>query len=125
MYLAGLYENWLDVETGEETNSCSIVTTKGNELMSSIHNNPKLEGPRMPVILEPIQSEDWLVTINNKGDQEQINALLRPTSEEILMAHTVKKLKGKDVDLNAPTAADKFDYSELSDESNDSQLRLF
>ena len=125
MYLAGLYENWVDVETGEEVNSCSIVTTNGNELMSGIHNNPKLEGPRMPVILEQIQTENWLISINDDVDKAQVNALLKPVSEEILIAHTVNKLKGKNVVINSPSAAEQFIYAELSDEDESQQMSLF
>lgn len=125
MYLAGLYETGVDVETGEEINSFSIVTTKGNELMSNIHNNPKLKGARMPVILEPTQTEDWLITIEEESDKKNLNALLNPSNKDGLTAHTVNKLKGKNVILNAPTAADKFDYAELSRDDEDTQLSLF
>ena len=51
MPLAGLWSEWTDEETGEVLNTFSIVTTKGNKLLAKIHNNPKIEGPRMPVIL--------------------------------------------------------------------------
>jgi putative SOS response-associated peptidase YedK len=125
MNLAGLYENWVDVETGEEINSCTIVTTEGNELMERIHNNPKLDGPRMPVILEPHQTEDWLITLNDDADKEQINALLKPSDNDVLIAHTVNKLKGKNVIQNSPSSADEFIYPELLDNNSSDQLSLF
>jgi putative SOS response-associated peptidase YedK len=51
MALAGLWEEWVDRESGEIIHSTTIVTTHGNALMQKIHNNPKADGPRMPVIL--------------------------------------------------------------------------
>lgn len=43
MTLAGLWSDWEDKETGEKLTTFSIVTTKGNDLLAKIHNNPKLE----------------------------------------------------------------------------------
>ena len=43
MNLAGMHDEWVDKETGELIKSFTIVTTPGNELMSKIHNNPKLK----------------------------------------------------------------------------------
>lgn len=51
MIFAGLWNDWTDKATGEIINTFSIVTTPGNPMMAKIHNNPKLEGPRMPLIL--------------------------------------------------------------------------
>ncbi|MGM1056565.1 MAG: SOS response-associated peptidase family protein [Bacteroidota bacterium] len=55
--LAGLWREWTDKKTGEPLNTFSIVTTKGNKMLAKIHKNPKLEGPRMPLIL-PQELED-------------------------------------------------------------------
>lgn len=43
---AGLYNTWVDKETGEIVKTYTIITTAANELMSRIHNTKK----RMPVI---------------------------------------------------------------------------
>lgn len=48
---AGLWEDWEGVEGVLQT--CTIVTTNANELLSTFHD-------RMPVILEPEQYEAWL-----------------------------------------------------------------
>ena len=59
---AGLYDEWVNKETGEIINSCSIVTTSAKGIMKEIHNS-KL---RMPVTLNMHSLTDWLTykTIN-------------------------------------------------------------
>lgn len=59
---AGLWSNWTSKETGEIINTCTIITTEANELMSEIHNTKK----RMPVIIK--NEFDWLM-----GDDLQLN----------------------------------------------------
>ena len=36
---AGLYDHWVDKQTGEIINSCSIVTTEAKGIMREIHNS--------------------------------------------------------------------------------------
>ena len=50
---AGLWDRWKNPVTGEETQSCTILTCPPNELIEPIHN-------RMPVILEPEHYGTWL-----------------------------------------------------------------
>ena len=60
---AGLYDQWIDKQTGEIINiSCSIVTTEARGIMREIHNSKM----RMPLIIENNQMEDWL---ENRGDK--------------------------------------------------------
>ena len=61
---AGLWEHWTDKESGEEIESCTIITTEANELLKPIHD-------RMPVV---IPSEAYGQWINNQS----INRLLLP-----------------------------------------------
>lgn len=49
---AGLWEEWKTPE-GEPRQTCTIITTEPNELMSSLHH-------RMPVILKPAHEAEWL-----------------------------------------------------------------
>jgi putative SOS response-associated peptidase YedK len=49
---AGLWEEWKTPE-GELRQTCTIITTEPNELMSSLHH-------RMPVILKPAHEAEWL-----------------------------------------------------------------
>ena len=72
MAIAGLWDEWIDGETGERMHSFSIVTTKANALMAKIHNNPKLPEPRMPVILLDDKEEEWLKEISDTKDQATI-----------------------------------------------------
>ena len=56
VFFAGLYDQWVDKQTGEIINSCSIVTTEAKGIMREIHNSKM----RMPMIIENNQMEDWL-----------------------------------------------------------------
>lgn len=113
MALAGLYSEWSNPEKGGVINTFSIVTTSGNSMMAKIHNNPKLKGPRMPVIL-PSQLEDkWLEPINDELDIQQIKELVREYPQDELLAHTVAKLRGKESPGNIPTISDPVAYKEL------------
>jgi putative SOS response-associated peptidase YedK len=69
---AGLWERWRSPE-GEESESCSIIVTDANELMSPIHE-------RMPVILAP---EDWDVWLESETkDAQALQNLLKPYPAE-------------------------------------------
>ena len=48
---AGLWEEWLDKETGEVTQTCTIITTEANDVLKPVHD-------RMPVILKSNSSEE-------------------------------------------------------------------
>jgi len=111
--LAGLWSEWIDTTTGEILNTFSIVTTKGNELLSKIHNNPKLNEPRMPLILEESETTKWLHPINDKLNQKQIEELIHPFANKNLKTHTVKRLRGKDYIGNVEEIYEEFFYEEL------------
>jgi putative SOS response-associated peptidase YedK len=55
-YMAGIWGNWTDRETGEHLVSFAIVTTAANELMSKVHNKKK----RMPLILPDELALEWM-----------------------------------------------------------------
>ena len=81
--------------------------------MEKIHNNPKLKGPRMPVIL-PIELEDhWLHPIEDELEQESLQQLITAYPDEALDAHTVKRLRGKEYLGNVESISDMFIYEEL------------
>ena len=111
--IAGLWSEWTDKETSEIVNSFTIVTTKGNRLMTRIHNNPKLMEPRMPVILPDELEDIWLKPIQNEEDTKEIKNLIQPFPDKDLSAHTVQKLRGKDAFGNVPEASDQFNYTDL------------
>jgi putative SOS response-associated peptidase YedK len=106
--LGGLWDEWTNKESGEIVNSFTIVTTKANKLLSKIHNNPKLKEARMPLILDEKEANKWL-----KGSPEEAKKLIVPTSDELLKAHTVRKLRGKNAVGNSPLAIKEFIYPEL------------
>lgn len=113
MSLAGIWEDWVDKETGELLRTVSIITTEGNKLLSKIHNNPKLEGPRMPVILPKEKQNDWLIPYKDESTVEKLQQLLIPFDDGELEAYTVHKLKGKESVGNVPEAEEMFKYDEL------------
>ena len=50
---AGLWEHWQSKDGEESLETSTIITTQANEFLSALHH-------RMPVILDPEQSERWL-----------------------------------------------------------------
>ena len=57
--IAGLWDEWKDIETGEPLKSCTMIITNANELASKIHD-------RMPVLLQPKDFDGWPTTwLNN------------------------------------------------------------
>jgi len=111
--IAGLWCEWVDKETGEILNTFTIVTTKGNALLSKIHNNPKLIEPRMPVILTEETEGLWLEPINSEYQRNEIMNLMQPFPENKLKAHTVRRLRGKQAVGNVPEASVYYRYNEL------------
>ena len=91
--LAGIYDVWINKETGEMINSFSIVTTSANPLMEKIHNSKK----RMPVILPRESEKKWLdisKTPSETGD------LCIPFDQQLLDAHPVAKIVPSKSELN-------------------------
>lgn len=115
MTLAGIWDDWVDKETGELIKTVSIITIEGNELLKKIHNNPKLVGPRMPVILPKEKQNEWLIPYKNDSTMQHLKQLLIPFDETALTAFTVRKLKGKDSIGNVPDAEEAFRYEEIED----------
>ena len=108
MFVAGIFDEWLNKNTGELVRSMSVVTTRGNNKMATIHNNPKLDEPRMPLILEDSSARKWLnepevVLSEFNGENLQLNSW------------TVRKLRGKQYAGNTKKAWEKYNYGELND----------
>lgn len=79
---AGLWEEWLDKETGELTETCTIITTEANAVLKPVHD-------RMPVILKPDSYEEWL---NPKAkDTAKLQNLLVPYSADEMSSHAVSR----------------------------------
>ncbi|SHJ64051.1 Putative SOS response-associated peptidase YedK [Malonomonas rubra DSM 5091] len=64
--VAGLWECWTDKASGEVVESCALLTTDSNSLLTPIHH-------RMPVIVGEKHYDEWLA-----GDSEHLMRLLLP-----------------------------------------------
>jgi putative SOS response-associated peptidase YedK len=79
---AGLYEEWLDKQTGELLETCTIITTEANEVLKPVHE-------RMPVILRAENYDEWL---DSKGkNTDKLQKLLVPYSADEMDSHAVSK----------------------------------
>ncbi|MCC6370217.1 MAG: SOS response-associated peptidase [Bacteroidia bacterium] len=113
MSLAGLWQEWTDRSTGEILQTFSIVTTVGNPIMTKIHNNPKAEGPRMPVILTKETQDEWLIDCKTEQDKEHLQSLIKPLDENLLTTYTVGRISGKNSMANTKEAENEVIYNEL------------
>lgn len=114
--VAGLWTEIVNTETGELTKTFSLVTTKANKVMARIHNNPKLQEPRMPLILLEDLQEQWLIEIKDVNDQKLIEELVQPYPDNELLSYTVAPIKGKNAVGNTLNATKERVYAELSAE---------
>jgi putative SOS response-associated peptidase YedK len=71
MALGGVASSWVDPQTGEIIDTCSIITTPANSLMAMIHN----KGQRMPLILPPALWDNWL---EHSSGPPAISKLMQP-----------------------------------------------
>jgi len=78
---AGLYETWKSNE-GNEIRSCTIITTKPNDLLEPIHN-------RMPVIIPVNDRAIWLD--QSVDDPLQLLPLLKPYPARDMIAYEVSR----------------------------------
>ncbi len=76
--LAGLWESW--GRGGEYLETCTILTTSPNSLISPIHN-------RMPVIISTEGYRDWL---DPETTQQKIASMLEPFPAEMMSARPVQ-----------------------------------
>ena len=107
---------WTDPETGEILNTFTIVTTEGNPMMAEIHNNPKLQGPRMPLILPEELEDQWLENYEEELAQAAVENLIKSYPETEMQAHSVGKLRGKNALGNVEEASELFEYEGVTSE---------
>jgi putative SOS response-associated peptidase YedK len=106
--LGGLYDSWMNQETGELINTFSIVTTEANPMMARIHNQKK----RMPLILSGEAEELWL---QEDVSKEFLADLMRPYDENLMSAHSVsKRITSRKDNPNVPETLEPFEYPELA-----------
>jgi putative SOS response-associated peptidase YedK len=94
--LAGVYDDWIENNTGEVFSTFSIITTYANSLMAEIHNSAR----RMPVVLDKIHEHSWL---DISLPLENAMSILKPCPSEILKAHTIGPLiNNRNLNRNTP-----------------------
>ena len=76
---AGLWERWKPDEAAEPVDTCTIITTTPNTLMSPIHD-------RMPVIVDPGDYARWL---DRETPGDAVGDLLKPYPPEAMEAFPV------------------------------------
>jgi putative SOS response-associated peptidase YedK len=103
--IAGIYDDWVEDNTGEVFSTFSIVTTEANDLMAQIHNS----GKRMPVILNNSSEVIWLDLSVQKKDALDI---LSPCPSGNLKAHTISPLvNSRTSERNTPELIQPYNYS--------------
>ena len=87
--MAGLWDQWTDIQTGARVCSYTIIVTAANILTRTIHD-------RMPVLIEPKDFEPWL-------SGEAGTELLRPASDDTLRLWPVSKRVNRTGNVDDPT----------------------
>jgi putative SOS response-associated peptidase YedK len=106
MSLAGLYDEWIESNTGEQYSTFTIITTDANILMSEIHNSKR----RMPALLDKVTESLWL---DVSLETEDVKKLLKPASEDILKAHTISPLvNSRTANRNTPEIIKPYNYNQ-------------
>jgi putative SOS response-associated peptidase YedK len=83
--MAGVWDTWKNPETGEELQTYTVITTKANALMETIHNTKK----RMPVMLRKENESAW---IDPSLRKEAGQSLLVPYDDAEMEAFTISRL---------------------------------
>ena len=90
--IAGIYDTWLNPQTGNNINSFSIITTSANSLMQKIGQH------RMPVILARNEEKKW---INPDTALSTITSMLNHYESKLMNAYPI------DPRIKNPMANDK------------------
>ena len=100
MVMPGLWAKWKDPKSGDEIQSCTILTTSSNEVMAELHD-------RMPVILDKADWPKWLG--EEPATDEDLLAMLRPSPDQVLKVWAVDKkvgnVRNKGAELALPVEA--------------------
>lgn len=96
---AGLWDTWVNPDTGEVRNTFCIVTTVANELMQQLPHH------RSPVILNKEDEQRWL----HATDLSEITEILQPYPAHEMNAYpiasTIKNPKANFIELLQPMGA--------------------
>ncbi|MFN4083771.1 MAG: SOS response-associated peptidase [Bacteroidia bacterium] len=106
--LAGIFDEWTNLHTGELVQTFSIVTIQANKTLAYIHNSKQ----RMPLILTHEMADIWLEPNVSKRDLEN---LFVPYNDEKMSYHTISKLITSRIENNnVPEVTAIFEYPELN-----------
>lgn len=81
---AGLWDRWLNRDTGSGLYTFTIITTRANALLRPIHD-------RMPVIYDAAMGRQWLESTFG-GPAMDLDLVLQPLPSERMEAHEVSML---------------------------------
>jgi putative SOS response-associated peptidase YedK len=84
--MAGLWEQWVNKETGEIKYSCTMLTNPANDLMAQIHNTKA----RMPAFLTFDNYQLWLAKDISVKDRLE---LIAPVANDFLIATPIDKIE--------------------------------
>jgi putative SOS response-associated peptidase YedK len=97
--IAGLWDEWKSVETGEPLKSCTMIVTAANELARKIHD-------RMPALLRPRDFDRWL---SGAGGTD----LLKPAASDYLRVWPVsRRVNSSRAPGDDPTLIDQVEIAE-------------
>lgn len=116
--MAGIWETWVNPQTGEKIDSFTQITTEANSFMRKIHNGGA-HPFRMPIILEKEDEDRWLDP--NLSDEE-IKGLMKPYPAEKMTAYPVSKtfrsMNPKDKNVIKPVQGDLFSEKPQNNKAN-------
>ncbi len=75
LLMAGLYEDWVNPEDGEDIRTFTIITTSSNDFIAPIHD-------RMPAFIRKDQLDRWLLS----ADKMDALLLLKPAENDYLIS---------------------------------------
>ena len=112
---AGLWASW-NKGGGPPVESCTILTTDANPLVSTVH-------PRMPVILDPEEYDLWLDP--SVEDRERLEAALDPLDVEKMIAYPVSTRVNSPANDEPSVIEPQGEAERASPEAEEQQPELF
>jgi putative SOS response-associated peptidase YedK len=88
--IAGLWDEWKNVETGEPLKSCTMIITTANKFVGEVHD-------RMPVVLEPKDFEPWL---SGKAGLEVLKPANNNLMQKWAVSNRVNSSRARDDDAS-------------------------
>jgi putative SOS response-associated peptidase YedK len=106
-FIACVFDEWTNKDTGEFLQTFSIVTNAANKTMATIHNSKQ----RMPLILNDDDINTWLDPTTPKT---KLAELFKPFDDAKLKYHTISKLiTSRKENANVPEVTKPYEYNEL------------